>query len=135
MFHSRGTVQSNTWVPLGTSCTVRSISSRRMPRVWRWPSPVRLRQMGYSFSTRRYRSAPAVVSSGAFADCREPPAKFVALWIIAWAVVSMPRTILRLEHSHLGHGHHELAAAFLIFLLLRDDLIGEIPRQQQDIVR
>ncbi len=33
MFHSFGTVQSNTCVPLGTSCTARGMCSRIRPRV------------------------------------------------------------------------------------------------------
>ena len=44
MFHSRGTVQSSTGVPVGTSCTSSGICSARMRSVSRTPSPVRLRQ-------------------------------------------------------------------------------------------
>ena len=46
MFHSRGTVQSKTSVPLGTSSTRSGISAPIRSRVARTPSPVMLRQIG-----------------------------------------------------------------------------------------
>ena len=46
MFHSLGTVQSKTCVPVGTSCTVSGIWLPMSLRVWRTPSPVMLRQIG-----------------------------------------------------------------------------------------
>jgi hypothetical protein len=46
MFHSRGTVQSNTLVPLGTSRVSSGISRRSRAIVRRNPSPVMLRQIG-----------------------------------------------------------------------------------------
>ena len=46
MFHSLGTVQSKTSVPLGTSSTVSSTCARSRRSVSRTPSPVMLRQIG-----------------------------------------------------------------------------------------
>jgi hypothetical protein len=46
MFHSLGTVQSKTWVPLGTSRTASWMDSPTISRVRRTPSPVMLRQIG-----------------------------------------------------------------------------------------
>jgi hypothetical protein len=46
MFHSRGIVQSNTGVPVGTSCTVSGIRPLTMSNVDRTPSPVMLRHNG-----------------------------------------------------------------------------------------
>ena len=49
MFHSAGTVQSSTGVPVGTSWTSSGISlARSAPASARTPSPVMLRQIGYS---------------------------------------------------------------------------------------
>ena len=47
-FHSSGTIQSNTRVPLGISVRVIGICSSRTSKVARTPSPVRLRQSGNS---------------------------------------------------------------------------------------
>ncbi len=46
MFHSRGTVQSNTGVPVGTSRISRGMRSWIIASVRRTPSPVMLRQIG-----------------------------------------------------------------------------------------
>src|SRR5712692_10097060 len=53
IFHSRGTVQSNTCVPLGTSCSVSGMRCWIRRSVSRSPSPVMLRQMGYSSAISR----------------------------------------------------------------------------------
>ena len=50
MFHSSGTIQSNTCVPLGISIRVIGICSSSTSKVARTPSPVRLRQSGNSRS-------------------------------------------------------------------------------------
>src|SRR6266511_3367504 len=63
MFHSRGTVQSNTWVPLGTSCSSRSTCLARVARVLRKPSPVMLRQTGYSSAMSSCMAVPASAGS------------------------------------------------------------------------
>src|SRR6266511_4045271 len=63
MFHARGTVQSNTWVPLGTSCSSRSTCLARVARVLRKPSPVMLRQTGYSSAMSSCMAVPASAGS------------------------------------------------------------------------
>ena len=52
-FHSGGTTQSSTGCPDGTSCTVSGIRRRAARSVSRTPSPVMLRQSGYSSATKR----------------------------------------------------------------------------------
>ena len=46
-FHSRGISQSNTRVPLGTSCTMSGTRARISASVSRTPAPVMLLQIGY----------------------------------------------------------------------------------------
>src|SRR6266511_6260049 len=65
MFHSRGTVQSNTWVPLGTSCVSRSTCLASVARVVRKPSPVMLRHTGYSSAMSSCMALPASAGSAA----------------------------------------------------------------------
>lgn len=50
MFHSLGTVQSKTFVPVGTSESVSGTSSFKMRSDSRKPSPDRLRQIGHNRS-------------------------------------------------------------------------------------
>ncbi len=64
MFHSLGTIQSKTRVPVGTSRMVRGTSRPRRLRVSRNPSPVMLRQIGYSSAINRYISAPRFSGTG-----------------------------------------------------------------------
>ena len=51
MFHSFGTTQSKTGVPLGTSCSVSGTCFCSRRRLSRTPSPVMLRQIGYNAAT------------------------------------------------------------------------------------
>src|SRR5688500_17046073 len=62
MFHSRGTVQTRTCVPVGTSCTVSSRCSPTIRNVSRTPSPVMLRHSGYNRRTRACMSSPRDMS-------------------------------------------------------------------------
>ena len=62
-FHSRGTTQSKTRVPEGTSTTERPISRRRIASDARTPSPVMLRQIGYSSAISACIAAPAASRS------------------------------------------------------------------------
>ena len=63
MFHSLGTVQSRTAVPVGISCTVSGMDSAMTSRVARTPLPVMLRHSGYSRSTSACICSPSVVRS------------------------------------------------------------------------
>src|SRR5680860_104536 len=63
MFHSSGIVQSKTRVPEGTSCTLSGMDRCRICRVWRTPSPVRLRGIGNSSARSWYISWPASAKS------------------------------------------------------------------------
>ena len=63
MFHSFGTVQSKTSVPLGTSWSSKGMRSPIRRRVSRIPSPVMLRQIGNSSSMNRNISAPVFSAS------------------------------------------------------------------------
>src|SRR4029453_19610019 len=65
MFRSRGTVQSNTWVPLGTSKISRSMCLAMVARVARKPSPVMLRHTGYSSAMSSCMAVPASAGSAA----------------------------------------------------------------------
>ena len=58
IFHSRGMVQSKTWVPVGTSCTSSLMCALIARKVSRTPRPVMLRQIGYIFATRAKISSP-----------------------------------------------------------------------------
>src|SRR5215204_2639450 len=58
MFHSAGTVQSKTRVPVGISLTSSGIGSSTISSVRRTPSPVMLRHSGYSRSTRACIRSP-----------------------------------------------------------------------------
>src|SRR5580693_7343822 len=64
MFHSRGTVQSNTFVPVGTLNVSSEIRSRMRANVWRMPLPVMLRQIGNNSAANRCNSLP--VETGSF---------------------------------------------------------------------
>jgi len=59
-----GTTQSKTCVPVGTSQTVRGTSRPIRRRVSRNPSPVMLRQIGYSSAISPYISAPRFSGTG-----------------------------------------------------------------------
>src|SRR4030095_10346976 len=58
MFHSLGIVQSNTGVPVGTSCTVKGRYSCMIARVCLTPLPDMLRQIGKSLVISWYISSP-----------------------------------------------------------------------------
>ena len=58
MFHSSGTVQSSTGVPLGTSWTSSGIRRADRASVSRTPSPVMLRQIGKSSRMNSYMRSP-----------------------------------------------------------------------------
>ena len=61
IFHSLGTVQSNTSVPVGTSCTVISgTSSRIISNDCLNPSPVILRQIGNNLPASAYIYPPSL---------------------------------------------------------------------------
>src|SRR5277367_899960 len=67
MFHSGGTVQSKTRVPVETSCKVSGMIRCRRFRVSRTPFPVILRQIGYSSAINACISCPR--TSGAGLSC------------------------------------------------------------------
>src|SRR5260370_15195016 len=67
MFHSFGTVQSNTCVPVRTSRSSRGICRCSSRSVSRKPSPVMLRQIGYSSSIKRNIAWPS--ASGSKPSC------------------------------------------------------------------
>ncbi len=73
MFHSWGIVQSNTRVPVGTSCTVSGKCSLRMCSVSRTPSPVMLRQIGKSRAARACMAGPESKCRGAVTFVRGRP--------------------------------------------------------------
>src|SRR5690348_15017039 len=66
MFHSFGTVQSNTCVPEGISRISSGICRCKIRSVPRTPFPVMLRQIGYSSSIRRNISSPDAIEPTAF---------------------------------------------------------------------
>src|ERR1043165_10121622 len=72
MFHSFGTVQSSTGVPEGTSVRTSGAGSWRSmrARVSRTPSPVMLRQIGYSSSTSAYIRAPSSAGRSGIGELR-----------------------------------------------------------------
>src|SRR6267143_4569705 len=69
MFHSFGTVQSNTCVPVGTSRSSSEISLCSSRSVSRKPSPVMLRQIGYSSAIKRIIAWPSAGASKPFCSC------------------------------------------------------------------
>lgn len=71
MFHSAGTSQSNTLVPLATSLTASGISRATSAKVRRTPWPVMLRQIGNTSRAKAWLRSPiasAAASGAATAD-------------------------------------------------------------------
>src|SRR5882757_1387359 len=123
-FHSSGSCQSNAGVAVGTSCRTRGMRRPIAFRVARRPSPVMLRHSGKSSRTKPCNRSPAVPGPGAgLALCCRPSDN----WSLQFPVV--------LEARPFGHRQNELAAHAGVFLVLLDDFGGEVPGEDQDILR
>ena len=102
MFHSSGTIQSKTRVPLGTSVRVIGICSSIRSKVARTPSPVRLRQSGNSRSHQlvgigpdirpRRRASSTVVTRARPCGRRTPRRRSSASCTPCRAAAAGPRT-------------------------------------------
>ena len=74
MFHSLGTVQSKTSVPVATSWIVKGTNSSTFARLWRNPSPVMLRQMGNSSRISSIMSLPVELGADEASQIRQSSA-------------------------------------------------------------
>src|SRR5688572_22201462 len=93
-FHSFGTVQSNTGVPLGTSKISSGTCSRMRSSVRRTPSPVMLRTIGYSRRINAWISSP-IAAYSATRESRDAPAALESICVDIF-IESRPIPIHRL---------------------------------------
>src|SRR5262249_4584590 len=105
MFHSRGIVQSKTFVPVGTSCVSSATCAPISRNVCRTPLPVMLRQMGNIFVASAKISSP--ISSVMSCPPRPPFRPFMN-------VTTGPTLALRLARRGNGEcGHRRGVAVWL----------------------